>query len=805
VSAPSRLSSLLVRDGLVGVKRMEQAFQRQVIYGGTLDTILLEMGAVPEDKLTEYLSLATGLPSAHRELVEYFDPQAAQVCPRALAEQFHVAPVAFDDDAVRVLVTDPVDLPALEDLATQLGLPIQPFVVPEYRFQVILERIFGVLLAPRYAALATRAAQLSGRPFGPEPKVVIAADVDPAQIAAYTPEPEADPSDETGNPFDEEPSEGAAEIAARASYTLPYHSVVSASPAPVSSVSSESYDEMEVSRAAESTPAIAAEEPLLGPAPPVAKASWRGGGVLVDPSPLEPREAAALLADASDRDAVFAALIRGVRSRTRYAACLVVQGGIAYGRMAIDGYDADAAEIGHVSFDVFEADAFAQCAQGRSPYIGPVATGEPELDAALARMGGQVPASALLLPVVIKDRVVALVYAHRGEESLSIAEVAEVLPLAGEASLALSRLILRLKAAGYRKVSGNGAHVAAPGLSVDEVPVKSAMTAATGGWARAEAEGSAIDPVAHAAAVETHRPMRELVDAVEAAAEDGASDDALDALSRPEELLAELRGRFPGRLWIDRYEASGRAARASQYGPLLALLVRLGSRAAPLLNEHMSSADREIRFYATLACREVRSPLLVPGLVARLFDPDYGVRAAALDALLGYPFTDVESSLDVVRRALHADAAKSRAAAHALGELRDVRAIPDLIDATDRDHTTAEEARRALVKLTKQDFHTKAKKWRAWWEKNKQRPRIEWMLDGLASSEDEVRLSASEELKRLTGEYFGYHYDLPRREREEARLRWLKWWEDTGRRRFLGEGREERNRPTALLPNVPRR
>ena len=39
---PSRLSSLLVRDGLVGVKRMEKAFQRQVIYGGSLDTILLE-------------------------------------------------------------------------------------------------------------------------------------------------------------------------------------------------------------------------------------------------------------------------------------------------------------------------------------------------------------------------------------------------------------------------------------------------------------------------------------------------------------------------------------------------------------------------------------------------------------------------------------------------------------------------------------------------------------------------------------------------------------------------------------------
>ena len=42
---PSRLSSLLVRDGLVGVKRMEKAFQRQVIYGGSLDTIIASVHA----------------------------------------------------------------------------------------------------------------------------------------------------------------------------------------------------------------------------------------------------------------------------------------------------------------------------------------------------------------------------------------------------------------------------------------------------------------------------------------------------------------------------------------------------------------------------------------------------------------------------------------------------------------------------------------------------------------------------------------------------------------------------------------
>ena len=78
----SRLSSLLVRDGLVGVKRMEKAFQRQVIYGGSLDTTLLEMGLVSEDRLGQYLALASGLPPATRSECNVFDPEAVRRCPK---------------------------------------------------------------------------------------------------------------------------------------------------------------------------------------------------------------------------------------------------------------------------------------------------------------------------------------------------------------------------------------------------------------------------------------------------------------------------------------------------------------------------------------------------------------------------------------------------------------------------------------------------------------------------------------------------------------------------------------------------
>ena len=63
------------------------------------------------------------------------------------------------------------------------------------------------------------------------------------------------------------------------------------------------------------------------------------------------------------------------------------------------------------------------------------------------------------------------------------------------------------------------------------------------------------------------------------------------------------------------------------------------------------------------------------------------------------------------------------------------------------------------------------------------RDRIEWLFEGLAHKEPQIRASSEDELRKLTGEYFGYHFDLPRREREQARSRWQAWWYESGRAR----------------------
>ncbi len=153
----SRLSSLLVRDGLVGVKRMEKAYQRQVIYGGSLDTTLLEMGLVSEDRLTQYLALASGLPPATRTECNVFDADAVRLCPQEAAVRYRVVPLSLEDGSLRVLVHDPVDMGLLEELADQVDSPVQPLIVPEYRWHVVFTRNYGGQTSARFSTLARTA------------------------------------------------------------------------------------------------------------------------------------------------------------------------------------------------------------------------------------------------------------------------------------------------------------------------------------------------------------------------------------------------------------------------------------------------------------------------------------------------------------------------------------------------------------------------------------------------------------------------------------------------------------------------
>ena len=929
---PSRLSSLLVRDGLIGVKRMERAFQRQVIYGGTLDTILLEMSLIDEPSLSDYLSLATGLPPATSNQQEVISSEATELCDLETSRAFHVAPLTYDGDALRVLVCEPVDFAQLEDLADRLDVAIQPLIVPEFRFHIMLDRAFDRSGDARYHRLAEIVSEIepttrrrmptaedlleapaqhdsnsdAGDPTADsaaddtddtddtddfektpttfpdtDPNIVAPLDADGATPDNNTTVPaigadanvadvlearsDSDDSNDGGSSVSEHSNDSGRDYGGDEEQVVddsPDREIVDMPLPPVKGgvrstqkMSSDAVaarlaqspeprrisDAYRIVRPARSlatqvTAAVGAPSIVVLNAEPAEPEDVRfsaahdvvnshgvlsgeiaeepqadhrrttTGERLVGLSALSVAEAEELLETADDRDLIFSIVLRGLSSVAEYAALLAVQGGAAMGRMALDDGAVDVTTVASVLIPLGLPSAFQQVVQTGSPYIGKVASGVAEVDEQVTILGGVMPPSALLLPIALRNRVVAIAVGHSRNEHTQVSEVSDSFRLAQAAADALSRLI--------RSSKTRSGPVASTDAKND-----SSETNKSGRESGREVETTNATAGASAVlrgVVERTKPkvptgpvrdpeIEELLDTIQTDDRAAALEAKRALVGRAAEAVPFLDDRFPGTLTVDRYEVGWRTIRAGQYGPMMDLVVTLGAPCGPMLAEKLGDPRRDVRYYAAVCAAELRPEAALEALVQRLFDRDYGVRDIAIHALGGYPARELNGALSQARHALNSDdSERVMAAANALAVLGDLPSIPALLDLVAGDRDVVEPAKRALRRLTAQDFGNSYKKWRQWWNKNSDRSRIEWLLDSLAHRDDELRRRAVDDLRKLTGESFGFRPDASKREREAARKRWSDWWSKSGRKRFSTEGRAERARETAKIPRNER-
>jgi hypothetical protein len=251
--------------------------------------------------------------------------------------------------------------------------------------------------------------------------------------------------------------------------------------------------------------------------------------------------------------------------------------------------------------------------------------------------------------------------------------------------------------------------------------------------------------------------------------------------------MPAIMARFPGPVTVELLP-DGPLPRVAECGPVLRLVASQRRTALPFVLSHVEDSDVEKRFWATYLLTELLYPDVLDPIVQRVFDDEPRVRRAARAAARafaeGHPGAIVER-LELI--AMDGGEALERRvlAVEALGEMREALAVPALIPLLDDPSTQIVAAvRAALVSIARQDFGASSAKWQAWWEPNKDRHRLEWLIDALMHEQAALRAAAGEELKTITKEYFGYYDDLPKRERERAQTRYREWWNTVGRVRF---------------------
>ncbi len=269
------------------------------------------------------------------------------------------------------------------------------------------------------------------------------------------------------------------------------------------------------------------------------------------------------------------------------------------------------------------------------------------------------------------------------------------------------------------------------------------------------------------------------------------AEEALSELAREaDHSLPKIVAAFPGPLLVDRFRMRDQLPPASQCGPLLKLLVMLRKASLGFMTVRGASSEPEQRFWATHVLGELLFPEASTAVLPRLFDDDVMVRRVARRAAIelvnaGAPGEPLKQSLTNMIGSADEPIHRWALAIETLGEIRAAALLPALIAVLDSPHETlVEAARRALLLIARQDFGPSSRDWTAWWDENREKRRVEWLIDALTHETPSLRRAAGDELKQITNEYFGYYDDLPPRDRERAQQKYRDWWSEEGQFRF---------------------
>ncbi|CAN5323268.1 N/A [soil metagenome] len=134
------LPDVLLHSGLVTAADLDRARERQRDSGESLGQTLVDLRLVTEPQLVGALAQSIGLPFV--DLTEAtIDPMAAALVPQPLLRRLGVLPIGFDDEGrLRVAVSDPSDLVAMDDVRTAAGRGVVPLLATRQDIATAIER-----------------------------------------------------------------------------------------------------------------------------------------------------------------------------------------------------------------------------------------------------------------------------------------------------------------------------------------------------------------------------------------------------------------------------------------------------------------------------------------------------------------------------------------------------------------------------------------------------------------------------------------------------------------------------------------
>jgi len=136
-----RLGDLLVSKGLLTPKQLESALQEQKLSGQKLGTSLVKLGYITEKNLVSFLSRHYGVPAIDLSEVQ-IDSEAIKMIPPDVVFKYQVIPIKRVGSTLRVAMSDPSNILAIDDIKFLTSCHVEVFVSTESTIKSSIDKFY---------------------------------------------------------------------------------------------------------------------------------------------------------------------------------------------------------------------------------------------------------------------------------------------------------------------------------------------------------------------------------------------------------------------------------------------------------------------------------------------------------------------------------------------------------------------------------------------------------------------------------------------------------------------------------------
>ncbi len=142
IKEKKRLGEILIEAKKITEVELQRALAEQKKYGEKLGKVIIKMGLLTETEMINTLSKQLGIPVVHLDKTN-IPNEIVRLVPEDICKTYMVLPVERRFNVLKIAMSDPLDINALDEVTKAVRLEIETCITSESEMKRALERYFG--------------------------------------------------------------------------------------------------------------------------------------------------------------------------------------------------------------------------------------------------------------------------------------------------------------------------------------------------------------------------------------------------------------------------------------------------------------------------------------------------------------------------------------------------------------------------------------------------------------------------------------------------------------------------------------